>query len=429
MTDVVIAWNEIYLDAIRKNPFAPGPIARAGAMLHAAIYDAVNSIEKTHKPYLLSLPTPVKTSAEAAVVYAAHRVLSAIYTAASLQSLFDQKLQDSLDQIKVSATAEEITNGQILGQAIANAILAIRTDDGSDNNTPYNPGANPGDWRLTDPDIFNKAATPYWGLVKPFTMQTGDQFRPPRPAGYATKTELLHSPEYAAQVNEVKRLGSKDAIERTSEQTDIAFFWANDVDGTSKPPGQLFRITQIVSEQRGLSLAENARLFALVALALGDAGIVAWDAKYDTDLDLWRPVSAIRLANTDGNPATQQDTTWTPLSVMGPASDPASKHFTPPFPAYISGHATFGATHAGIMRNFFGTDNVTFEVETEDPNAATDGVGMKQKRPFNSFSAAALENGRSRVYLGVHYQWDADHGYISGTKLADYVYTNFLQPV
>jgi hypothetical protein len=151
-------------------------------------------------------------------------------------------------------------------------------------------------------------------------------------------------------------------------------------------------------------------------LALGDAGIVAWDAKYSTDLDLWRPETAIHLADMDGNPATDQDAAWEPLSV-----DRNGKHFTPPFPAYVSGHATFGATHAGIMRNFFGTDNVTFKLETEDPSA------VNVKRAFNSFSSAALENGRSRIYLGVHYQWDADAGYISGTQLADYVSTNYLQ--
>jgi PAP2 superfamily len=142
---------------------------------------------------------------------------------------------------------------------------------------------------------------------------------------------------------------------RTPEQRQIAFFWANDLDGTYKPPSQLFRLTQ-------------------------------------------------------------KDAVWEPLSV-----DRAGKHFSPPFPAYVSGHATFGAAHTGIMRNFFGTDNVSFELDTDEPSA----VGIK--RSFNSFSSAALENGRSRIYLGVHFQWDADHGYISGTNLADYVFANRLQ--
>jgi PAP2 superfamily len=126
--------------------------------------------------------------------------------------------------------------------------------------------------------------------------------------------------------------------------------------------------------------------------------------RYDTDIDLWRPASAIREADTDGNPETIKDENWQPLSI-----NPMGKHFSPPFPAYISGHATFGAAHSGVMRNFFGTDNITFTVGTDDPNAKC------VKRTFNSFTAAALENGRSRVYLGVHYQWDADAAYVSAS--------------
>lgn len=411
MPDVVIQWNTVLLAAIRVAGGPPCPIVRAGAMMHAAMYDAINSIEKTHQPYAISLPTPIGTSAEAAIAYAAYRVIRSIYPAQT--AMFDAALAESLAALGPQAKPGDIENGRILGEAIANAMIARRTKDGSENMDPYVAGSNPGDWRPTGS---GDAASPNWPQVQPFTMTNGSQFRPTRPSGYATKPELLCSPEYLAQFNEVKTLGSKDSSDRTLEQKEIAFFWANDLDGTSKPPGQLFCMTQVVAEQRKLSLFENARLFALVALALGDAGIVAWDAKYSTDLDLWRPETAVRLADTDGNPATVADPNWEPLSVnrMG-------KNFSPPFPAYVSGHATFGATHAGIMRNFFGTDSVTFTVETEDPMAQ--GI----TRTFNSFSAAALENGRSRVYLGVHFQFDADSGYLSGTSLADYVFANYLQ--
>lgn len=426
MTDEVISWNNVLLQAIRLVGGAPTPIARVSAMMHAAIYDAVNSIQKTYQPYLLSLPTPSETSAESVVIYAAHRVLSVVFPTLTsdmsqkemLKNVFNEALSTSLSKISTT-DIEAIENGRILGQAIANAIIATRADDGSDNNDPYVPGSNPGDWRPTGS---GDAVTPNWFRVRPFTMTSGSQFRPPRPAAYATKSQLLSSPEYAAQVNEVKQLGSATSTVRTAEQTDIAFFWANDVDGTYKPPGHLFRLTQIISKMRQLSLEENARLFALVALALGDAAIVAWDAKYSTDLDLWRPETAIRLANTDGNPATQADPNWEPLSVMM-KTDGSKVRFSPAFPAYVSGHATFGATHSGILRNYFGTDNVTFTLDTDDPSVP--GV----TRTFNSFSSAALENGRSRVYLGVHYQWDADAAYVSGTQLADYVFANFLKPL
>jgi hypothetical protein len=253
--------------------------------------------------------------------------------------------------------------------------------------------------------------------VRPFTLNRGDRFRPPRPGGYLSVTELLRSAEYAAQLNEVKRLGRANSTDRTAEQTQIAFFWANDLDGTYKPPGQLLGLTQGVAEGRDLDVAEQARLFALVSLALADAAIVAWDAKYSTDLDLWRPETAIREANTDGNADTVRDAGWQPLS-----ADRSGNHFSPPFPAYVSGHATFAGAHAAAMRGYFGTDNVLFTADTEDPHAA--GV----TRTFTSFSAAALENARSRVYLGVHYQWDADHGLLSGTAAGEHVVNTRLLP-
>ena len=411
MSNVVIEWNNVYLEAIRIKGGSPCPIARVGAMMHAAIYDAVNSIVKTHQPYLISIPSPIAASVEAAVAYAAYRILTQVYP--EQKATFDLRLQGSLDRILAADSAQNVENGRIIGTAAAYTMIAQRTNDGAENNDPYTSGTNAGDWRPTGS---GDALSPNWNKVRPFAIRTGDQFRPSRPAGYATKRDLLSSPEYAAQFSEVKRLGSATSSSRTAEETEIAFFWANDLNGTYKPPGQLFRFTQIVAEQRNLSIVENARLFALVGLALGDAAIVAWDAKYSTDLDLWRPESAVRLADMDGNPATDQDAAWEPLSV-----DRNGNRFTPPFPAYVSGHATFGATHAGIMRNFFGTDNVTFKLDTEDPSA------VNVKRAFNSFSSAALENGRSRVYLGVHYQWDADAGYISGTQLADYVSANYLQ--
>jgi PAP2 superfamily len=420
MPDVVIEWNNIYLESIRKIGGAPCPIARAGAMMHVAMYDAVNAISPTAQPYLTGLPVPdVDTSTEAAAIYAAHTVLCSVYP--SIVNFLNDELKASIKDL--TAPDNDIMKGKSFGEAIGNLVIQNRTGDGSAVKMPYTPGNEPGDWRPTGS---GEAVTPEWPNVKPFAIIAKDQFRPPFPGGYTNKRDLLKSAEYAAQFNDVKRLGSVLSTVRTPEQRLIAFFWANDLDGTYKPPGQLFRFTQIVALQRNLSLEKKARLFALVGLALGDAGIVAWDAKYPTDINaskpgvpkisLWRPESAIRLADTDDNLLTQKDAAWEPLSV-----DRAGKRFSPAFPAYVSGHATFGAAHAGIMRNFFGTDNVSFELDTDDPNA----VGIT--RSFNSFSSAALENGRSRVYLGVHYQWDADHGYISGTNLADYVFANRLQ--
>ncbi len=412
MPDAITHWNGVLLDVVRDVGGAPGPISRGGAMMHGAIYDAVNSIAPaTHRPYLVSVPPPTGTSIRAAVAHAARDTLKAAFPATTID--LDAKLSAAIAGISAPAAA----GGKVVGTAAAAAMIAARANDGAAETPPYTPGNQPGDWRPTGS---GNAATPYWSDVKPWGIPHGDSFRPPRPAGYPTKPALLKSSEYAVQVNEVKRLGKSNSVDRTAEETEIAFFWAHDLDGTYKPPGQLFEITRIVSEQKGLSLAENARLFALVAFAMADAGIVSWDAKYETSLDLWRPESAIKEAATDGNAATVADPNWKPLS-FNPATQ---KSFSPPFPAYVSGHATFGAAHAAIMRRFFGTDNVTFTATAEDPN-----LPANVTRTFNSFTSAALENARSRVYLGVHFQWDADHGFWSGSAAGEYVYDHVLTPI
>ncbi len=176
-----------------------------------------------------------------------------------------------------------------------------------------------------------------------------------------------------------------------------------------------------------MDLVDNARLFALAALAMADAAIVAWDAKYETSLDLWRPETAIRLAKDDGNPATSPDEKWEPLSFDPTKGSPTSgKHFSPSFPAYVSGHAALAAAHFAIMRRFFGTDNVTFTATTEDPNLPkTPAV----KRTFISFTDAALEDARSRVYLGVHFDWDGKHGFLSGSAVGEFIYDHVLTPI
>jgi 6-phosphogluconolactonase (cycloisomerase 2 family) len=413
MADAITHWNDVLLEVIRKAGGFPGPAARAAAMMHAATYDAVNSIApSTHRPYLASVPAAPTASIDAAIAHAAHDVLVSVFPTTPVP--LAMRLADA---INVLPAGSDIEGGKAVGKAAAAAMIADRLGDGADDDAPYIAGMEPGQWRPTDS---TPAGTPNWRDVRPFVMPFGQSFRPSRPAGYLTRTAMLQSIEYAAQVNEVKGLGRFDSATRTDEQTLIARFWANDLDGTYKPPGQLLELTRIVSEQEGLDLVENARLFALVALGLADAAIAAWDAKFDTNLDLWRPQDAIRQASTDDNGATEEDAQWLPLSF-----DPVSgKRFSPPFPAYISGHATLGSVHAAVMRRFFGTDNITYTATTEDPNLPA-GV----KRTFNSFTQAALENARSRIYNGVHFQWDADNGFLTGTAVGEFVFDNALLPV
>ncbi len=409
--DVVTDWNSMYQEAVRQTGGPPCPISRAGAIVHAAMYDAINSIVRTHEPYVMLEDTPSTTSREAAVAVAAHATLLALYPEPALLELFDALLDTHLSAIP---DGPDKVAGIELGTSCATRMMETRIDDGSDNDDPYTSGKGPGYWIPTPPQ-HAEPASPNWPGVTPFTMLSFDQFRPTGPAGYSNMTDLLLSPEYAVNYNEVKEIGAIDSLTRTAEQTFIARFWANDRDGTYKPPGHLNDITQVIAAQQGNTLFDNARLFALLNLALGDAGIVAWDTKYSTDIDLWRPVTGIRQGNTDGNLDTVVDQEWTPLS-----HDPDVNGFTPNFPAYSSGHSTFGAAHAAVLREFYGTDDISFTIGSDD----TPG----EFRSFDSLTAAALENGRSRVYLGVHWQFDADAGFSSGSALGEWVAQNKLRP-
>lgn len=405
--DVVIDWNNHLLDTIRATGGPPCPISRAMAMTHAAIYDAVNSINPTHEPYLALHSAPPGASQQAAAAAAAHRVLVHLFP--QRQHIYDEALADSLADVP-NGKAEN--DGIAVGIAAADAIIAARANDGTQSEPEYVFRFGPGDYRPTPPMPDVAPYNPGWGNTVPWTMIDGQQFRPRGPLNQRVMRTLIRSAGYAEQVNQVKSLGARDSTTRTPEQTAIAWFWANDRDGTYKPPGHLNHIAQVVSQDRGLSLQENARLFCLINIAMADAGLVAWDSKYNTHIDLWRPVTAIRLAHTDGNPLTEADPDWLPLADA-----------TPPFPAWISGHATFAAALAAVMAGYFGTDLVTFTITTDEP-FYTGGP-----RTYHSFSEAARENALSRIYLGVHYPFDADDGLHCGTQLGNYVVSHMLRPL
>lgn len=397
--DVITEWDSMLRDAIRQTGGGPCPISRAGAMMHVAMFEAINSARGGYTPYLSMLPVAEGASQRVAAAKAAHQVLCQVYP--SMESEFTAKLNRTLAREPDPIARQR---GLDLGIAAANSVLTARANDGSQNPINYVPTPGVGHWRPTPPE-FNAPHAPHWGNVTPFAMTSGDQFRPPPPPA-------LNSQEYADAYNQVRDYGRRFNSLRTPEQTQIAHFWGNDLDGTYKPPGHLNYITSVVARDQGLSVYEKSRLFALVNLAMGDAAVSAWDAKYNTELDFWRPVTGIHEGDNDGNQLTQGDPTWEPLNV-----------WSPPFPAYTSGHATFGAAHAAVMRAFFGTDDITFTVGTDDP--FTPGV----ERTFHSFTEAAWENAISRIYLGVHWIFDGVEGNRSGLALGDYVAANFLQPI
>jgi hypothetical protein len=404
--DVVTDWNTIWLDCVRANGGPPCPIARAGAMVQGAVFDAVNSIEGGYEPLLVNFHAPAGSPPEAAAAAAAHQVLVQLYP--GRRAILDQLLAASLAAVPPGRHKQAAIN---LGRRVGRRFVHARRRDGSDDLVTYHPGTGPGEWRPTFPD-FSPPASPHWGDVEPWVINRGDQLRPEGPLGISTMAGLLGSQGYVDQFNEVKDLGARVSPSRTPFQTETAFFWANDVDGTYKPPGHLNHIAQELAEQESLTLAERARLFALLNVAMAEAGLVAWDCKYFTAIDFWRPIAAIREADTDGNKLTAADPDWEPLNA-----------FTPPFPAYISGHATFGAAAAAIFTHFFGTDELTHTFGTDDP------LYTGGPRTYHRFSDAAIENGRSRIYLGVHWSFDASDGYIVGTALGDFVYANTMRPI
>ena len=275
--------------------------------------------------------------------------------------------------------------------------------------------------------------TPKWGAVQPFAMTSGSQFRAPAPPP-------IDSPEYAAAFNEVKAIGG-DGITtptiRTAEQTIAGIFWGYDAQPTLCAPVKFYnRIAVEIAEQEHNSVADNARLLALVNVALADAGIAVWETKYF--YSFWRPVTGIREADAgsgpsglgDGNPDTQGDPTWQPLGA--PADNDAGSNFTPPFPAYTSGHAGFGGALFQVLRRFYGRDDISFTIVSEEFNGQTTDQNGEIRplipRTFASLGQAEEENGQSRIYLGIHWSFDKVEGIRQGNRIGDLVFDTLLRP-
>lgn len=388
----VAAWNEQALDAIRATATPPPRASRALAILHVAIHDAHNGIARDYRQYLVTEDRPnASTSTAAAVATAAHDVLVNLFPTRATQFADEQAAQLALVPIGPSRT-----RGVAWGKAVAATMLAARASDGSSAVVTYTPGTGPGFWRPTPP-AFAPALLPQWGDVAPFGVRPIEVFVPKAPPA-------LHTARYAAEVAEVQSLGSATSTTRTADQTEIARFWANGA-GTATPPGHWNQIARVIVAQTGLTVGEEARLFALLNMAMADAAVVSWKAKYE--YSYWRPVTAIREADTDGNPLTIADPSWTPLLV------------TPPFPEYTSGHSTFSGAAAAVLKGFFGTDDIAFTAESDDVPGIL--------RSYPSFSAAAAESGMSRIYGGIHFMSANRFGISSGTRVGNSVVKRLLR--
>ena len=413
--NTVIVWNANAGNAALAACIAPGddPLheSRMYAMMHVAIHDALNAIERRSRPYAFNTAAPAGVSADAAVAAAARDVLVATiaetpFPPACVTAGIASVEADYAAALSLIPDSPAKTEGIALGQASAVAIIARRVGDGAD--TPlqvfdFPQGTEPGEWRFTDGFPF--AFAPGWGEVRTFVLQHANQFRPAAPYPVTSRP-------YTVDFEEVKRLGGDGVTtphDRTADQTQAGLFWLE------SSPLMWNRIARGVAESRGLDEWQAARLFGLLNMAMADGYIASWRVKYD--VLFWRPVTAIRTADTDGNPDTAADPTWTPLQP------------TYPIPDHDSGHSVEGGAAAEVLKRFFGTDNISFAT-----CSFTLPVGSRCldatpiTRPFDTFSEAAEENGLSRILVGIHFRRATDEGIKHGRKVAARAF-KFLRPV
>jgi hypothetical protein len=387
--DVLTDWNSHATTLVPAAGFNPVLQSRAFAMVHAAVHDALNAIQPRYEAYLYEASASA-ASPDAAVASAAHAVLLALVPAQ--QGPLDSAYTVSLAGIPDGPDKDQ---GIAVGQAAAGAILQVRSADGSTDLVGYIPGTEPGDWVPTPP-LFLPAILPGWGNVSCFALRSGEQFRPDPPEMFD-----LSSEEYAREYNEVKDFGDINSITRTAEQSEIARFWYE-----GSPVGWN-RVARIVSAQAGLDLWENGRLFALLNAAMADGFIVGYNIRYH--YNFWRPVTAIRAGEADGNPATAADSSWLPYLI------------TPAIPDFPSTHSVLGGAASVVLQRFFGTDVMPF---TMTSGAPFPGI----TRSFVSFSHAAAENAASRVYAGIHFSSACIHGLRVGERIGEFTFKHHLQP-
>lgn len=390
LANPVVQWNRNLLAILRTPGAQPATIhpTRSFAILHAAIYDAVNSIDGMHHAYLVPVQgVSPDASQEAATASAAHEVLVGLYP--KFQATLDSELQESLAQIPDGPNKDQ---GIGVGQIVADQILALRSNDGSNAQPgPFVFGNAPGDYQKTPPNFPNPQFTA-WSQVTPFALQQASQFRPGPPPD-------LTSSIYTADFNEIKSLGIAHSTTATTDQALVGRFWNGAIQNYWN------EIAQTAALANNLTTAESARLFALLNLSLADGVIAFYDAKYT--YDRWRPVTAIRAADTDNNPDTAADPNWLP-EVGNTAADPT----------YPGAHAVISGAGAAVLSSFFGSDQFALNVTSE--------VLAGVQRSFTSFSAASQEALLSRIYAGQHFRTDEIVGQQLGTNVANFVVTNFL---
>jgi PAP2 superfamily len=386
--DTVTEWNLNASSAIFATAGQPPQLSVPHlAMVHGAVYDAVNAIDGGHDGYLISsrLATP-SDSKEAAAATAAYRMLLSIVP--GQQTVLDAQYAASLAGI---ADGSAKTRGIAVGEAAAAAMIAARTNDGRFGAFRFAVGSAAGVWRPVLPAFVNDPNA-WLKDLRPFLIESSSQFRSKGPLS-------LTSRRYAREFAEVKSLGSATSTTRTADQTLAARYWAEN------PPATWSRIFRTLSVQQGLSISENARLFAMLYMTAADALISVWDDK--AQWYFWRPITAIREAGTDGNPATEADAAWLPLIA------------NPPYPEHPSGHAGLSGSIVATLQEFFGTDKVAW--------SDTNNAGLT--RSYMRFSHAIDEIVDARIWSGIHFRTADEQGARIGSQVAKWRDKHYFRPV
>jgi len=352
-------------------------LTRGLAMVHVAMFEAVNAIDRRYQPYKLELVADKGASREAAAATAAHDVLVSLFP--DEKSKLEQALQASLAKIE----GDGKTKGIELGKRAAAGMIALRTDDGSNIQESYRPFTKAGVYVHTAVPIESTS-----GMIKPWTMEKGSQFRPQPPPA-------LDSEIWTRDVNEIRELGSINSKTRTQEQTEIGRFWFLTGPRTYTP------LVQQVAETKKMDLVDCARLYALVSMATSDAFIAVFDAKYA--YNFWRPITAIRNADLSSNPATPREASWTPLGM------------TPPHPEYPCAHCITAAAVAEVLKRAAGDD-------LGELTLASAGVTRKWKRVEDYSNEVAM----ARIYAGFHYRFSAEAANSMGRKIGEQAVTTQL---
>lgn len=402
--DAVTEWNATTLTAVTTG--RPGPAGLVDiALVQAAVHDAVQAIDGRFEPYEVDMVGAVG-SREAAAAAAAYYVLIGMYPVqVDLTTTYNDyvtahKLQDD--------------PGLAVGQQVAAALLPLRRNPPSPPPGD-NSSTEPGRWRPTDsfligagpdaglpgppfgpPAPFAAGAAPWLAVAAPFTLNSPDQFRPGPPP-------VLTSSRYRREYNEVKALGARLNSARTPEQTDLAYFYADNLIAL------WFRALRAIAEQHVTDIGDSARLFALAGLASGDAVITIWDSKYH--YNFWRPLTAIREGDNDGNARTEGDPSWEPLIN------------TPNYPEYISGASCFIGAMTRTLAQFFRTDKFTFTVSSTFPRA------IQKEREYTRFTDMAQEVVDARVYQGIHFRTADEVARRKGRLVGKWVFKHFLRPL